>query len=444
MSQTGASNPHMPGHCRTLTPDQHNITPEDISDNAMFALETLRENGFQAYLVGGSVRDLLLGKCPKDFDIATDATPEEVKSLFDRSRIVGRRFLIVHLYFGREVIEVTTFRGAHQDSSHTSKDGMLLRDNQFGSLEEDAVRRDFTVNALYYCPKEEVIHDFTNGLEDINNRQIAVIGDPDDRYREDPVRILRALRLAAKLDFTLEQQTLEKISTTRQLLKEIPPARLFDEFLKLFLSGHAVDTRELLDQHGIFAILFPQLAPYLDDDHPQHTFWQAFIRNALENTDQRIHDGKRVTPAFLLATFLWPDFQTEMDYLQQSHQLSVMQAVYEAAENTTRQCTQRISIPRRFSTPMKDIWILQFRLAYRQGKRAEKLFSHQRFRAAYDFVLLRESAGEKLDGLGDWWTRWQDADQKERRSMTQALDGNDGRKKKPRRRKPRRNPNGNC
>lgn len=370
----------------------------------------LRDHDHEAYLVGGAVRDLLLGGHPKDFDVATDATPEEVHALFKNSRIIGRRFRIVHVRFGREIIEVTTFRGHHADDTKRSANqaqrssrGLLLRDNVFGTLEEDAVRRDLTVNALYYDSQSFEVFDQVGGLEDLEARQIRVIGDPSERYREDPVRMLRAVRFAAKLGFELEPDTASPIGDLARLLDDIPPARLFDEFGKLFLTGNSQATLKLLRCYALFEHLFPDTACLVE----QEPFYSALLDAAMANTDARIRAEKPVTPAFILAAILWPAVCERREALERQGEKPVP-AMHSAGQEIVGRAVQRIAIPKRFSMPMREIWEFQLRLNRTQGKRAVDLMSQRRFRAAYDFLLLREQAGEDCDGLGAIWTQMQE------------------------------------
>jgi poly(A) polymerase len=394
--------------------DQHCISRRNISDSALKVMSRLRSQGHQAYLVGGAVRDLLLGGHPKDFDVATDATPEEVNDLFRNSRIIGRRFRIVHVRFGREIIEVTTFRGHHANGdaasgadsgkhSRQSDKGLLLRDNVYGTLEEDAVRRDLTVNALYYDAGKFEVFDHVHGLEDLANRLICIIGDPEVRYREDPVRMLRVVRFAAKLGFEIETDTAAAIPRCAPLLLEIPPARLFDEFLKLFMAGNAAATLEQLLQNDLLQYLFDET------DHLLHRNASdlALVRAAMTNTDQRIAEEKPVTPAFILAALLWPVTRATARQLK-AQGAPPMAAMHSAAQQTVAEASRQIAIPRRFSQPMREIWEFQLRLQKRRGKKAAELVEQRRFRAAYDFLLLREQAGEDTGGLGAWWTEYQE------------------------------------
>ncbi|MEM9256568.1 MAG: polynucleotide adenylyltransferase PcnB [Pseudomonadota bacterium] len=392
--------------------EQHDISRKYISDSALKVMSRLRGQGHQAYLVGGAVRDLLLGGHPKDFDIATDATPEEVNALFRNSRIIGRRFRIVHVRFGREIIEVTTFRGHHDSGaqqrrggnrSRQSASGLLLRDNVYGTLEEDAVRRDLTVNALYYDAGTFEVYDHVAGLNDLQHRMIRVIGDPVQRYTEDPVRMLRVVRFAAKLDFDIEPDTAAAIPQCAPLLGEIPAARLFDEFLKLFLAGYAGRTLERLLSSDLLQYLFPATTDALRDSEAA----LDLMRAAMDNTDRRIADDKPVTPAFILAALLWPAANRLAEQLRERGEPPIA-AMHSAAQQTIAEAVQHIAIPRRFSQPMREIWEYQLRLENRRGRKAAELVDQRRFRAAYDFLLLREQAGEATEGIGEWWTRFQE------------------------------------
>lgn len=395
---------------KVIPRDEHCISRKNISDSALKVMSRLRSQGHQAYLVGGAVRDLLLGGHPKDFDVATDATPEEIHALFRNSRIIGRRFRIVHVRFGREIIEVTTFRGHHDSdeqpasagSSRQSDKGLLLRDNVYGTLEEDAVRRDLTVNALYYDAGSFAVLDHVHGMQDLERRSICIIGDPSQRFREDPVRMLRVLRFAAKLQFRIEPQTAKAIPQCAQLLREIPSARLFDEFLKLFLSGYAEATLQQLIEHRLLEYLFPETDHLIRRDQRA----AELVRLAMASTDQRISEDKPVTPAFLLAALLWPVAAHEAELLKARGD-APMVAMHSASQQVIAAACRIIAIPRRFSMPMREIWEFQARLERRQGRRAAELVEHRRFRAAYDFLILREAAGEETGGIGEWWTQFQ-------------------------------------
>lgn len=420
---------------------EHPVSRQHISDAALKVLYRLSGAGFDAYLVGGCIRDALLGKMPKDFDVATNATPEQVRDLFRNSRLIGRRFRIVHVRFGREVIEVTTFRGKPQDEhgeniAHQSDAGLLLRDNVWGSIEEDALRRDFTVNALYYNIADFSLHDFANGARDIESRTLRLIGDPATRYREDPVRMLRAVRFAAKLDFTIEPATEAPMYDLAPLLLQIPPARLFDEVLKMFMSGYGLATFRLLSHYGLFGMLFPESEEAMAD-----AAWaEKLIEFALANTDKRIAEGRPVTPAFLLAAFLWAPVANRQAELE-SEGMPAIPALQTASQEVVSRQLEHTSIPKRFGMPMRDIWELQARLPLRRGKRAFQTREHPRFRAAYDLLLLREQAGEIPRGLGDWWTAFQQGDEHEQLRLLQKIGGDpasQGDRRRKRRRKPTR------
>jgi poly(A) polymerase len=419
--------------------NQHPIERGEISRYAISVVERLQQAGYQAYLVGGCVRDLLLDIEPKDFDVATSATPEQVRAEFRNARVIGRRFKLVHVHFGREIIETATFRANHpqgdeeENSNLASRNesGRILRDNVYGTLEDDAQRRDFTINALYYDPSSERIFDYANGVHDIRNHLIRLIGDPTQRYQEDPVRMLRAVRFAAKLDFDIEKHSAAPIYKLAPLLGEIPAARLFDEVLKLFLAGYAVYTFDLLVDYGLFGQLFPASAQALKAN-PEYT--DQLIRNALRNTDERIAQGKPVTPAFLLAALLWPALPARVLKLQERG-MPPIPAMQEAAHDLIHEQCQRIAVPKRFTMPIREIWDMQERLPRRSGKRADLLLENPRFRAGYDFLLLRESAGEQTHGLGEWWTRYQDVSDSERRNMIRDLSSKDETAGAPRKRK---------
>jgi poly(A) polymerase len=429
------SGPHI------VPPGSHPIEPRDISPAASEVVSGLEEAGYKAYVVGGCVRDLMLGLKPKDFDVATNATPEQVKAVFRRAQIIGRRFRIVHVRFGREVIEVTTFRAHHSSSpgkskdknlSRQSKEGMLLRDNVFGSIDEDASRRDFSINAMYYHPTDNTIYDYADGLQDLEQKTLRIIGDAATRYREDPVRMLRAARFAAKLDFELDDKTFAPIAECASLLGDISSARLFDESLKLLMNGAAFAVYEQLCQLGLFAQLFPQTAHLIDDD-----FYQSLISQAMRNTDARINNRQRVTPAFIYAALLWPAL-VEQRKAYSAKGDSPLYALQQAGSDVIQQQIKRTAIPRRFTTMMKEIWDLQARLNKRNGQNAARLFEHPRFRAAYDFLLLREQAGEQTQGLGDWWTLYQEVNEDEREAMVAALPKQkSGSKRRRSRRKPK-------
>ncbi|ARB47151.1 polynucleotide adenylyltransferase PcnB [Alloalcanivorax xenomutans] len=436
--------PRLP-KAKVIPRDAHPISRKQVSRAALNVLYGLHKAGFEAYLVGGCLRDLLCGRQPKDFDVVTDATPEQVYRLFKRSRIIGRRFQIVHVRFGGEVIEVSTFRAFQRDDDldddqHRAHEetGLVLRDNTWGSIEEDALRRDFTINALYYNIADFALYDFVNSRQDIERGVIRLIGDPQQRYREDPVRMLRAARFAAKLGFQLDRATRAPIPEMAPLLLQVPPARLFDEVLKLFLSGHARESFEQLRKLGLFAFLFPNTHEALESE--QGEVWERLILAAMDNTDRRLSENKPVTPAFLYAVFLWPVLVTQLNRYREDG-IPPAPALHKAATWALNEQSHHTSVPRRFSSVMREMWDLQPRLDKRNGKRADTLMEHPRFRAAYDFLLLREQAGEIKPGLGEWWTRYQAADESQQRAMVQDL-GQAGRQGGRRRRRRRRSGGG--
>ncbi|HOP16610.1 MAG TPA: polynucleotide adenylyltransferase PcnB [Gammaproteobacteria bacterium] len=388
--------------------DQHQISRANISPNALKVLYRLKAAGYEAHLVGGGVRDLLLGREPKDFDVATDASPEQVRQTFRNCRLIGRRFRLAHVQFGSEIIEVATFRAgqdAEVSDNHQTDEGMLLRDNVYGTIEQDALRRDFTVNALYYNISDFSIIDYAGGVEDLGEGLLRLLGDPETRYREDPVRMLRAVRFAAKLGFRLAPGTESPIPVLASLLADVPSARLFEEVLKLFLGGTAVACFEKLRQYGLFAELFPDTDASLA--RLEHEFPLTLVLNGLENTDNRIREDKPVTPAFLFAVLLWEPVRLRAEKLQADGE-SPYQAVQRAGGEVVARQVQRIALPRRFSTPMQEIWGLQSRFLQTRGKRPQRLLTHPRFRAAYDFLLLRAQSGEADPELASWWTDFQD------------------------------------
>jgi len=356
--------------------------------------------------VGGGVRDLLLGREPKDFDVATNAHPEQIKAVFRNCRLIGRRFRLAHIHFGREIIEVATFRAQHSgdDAGQLTDEGRILRDNVYGTVEDDAVRRDFTVNALYYNIRDFSVVDYAGGIEDLEAGVLRLIGDPEVRYREDAVRMLRAIRFAAKLGFRIHPEAEAPIYELGGLLADIAPARLFEEVLKLFMSGCAVQSYELLAHYNLLQYLFPQTARELDDD--QHGTFHALILHAMENTDSRIAEGKPVTPAFLYAVFMWMPMQRRAKELRREG-MTEIQSICEAGGEVLAEQNRCVIFPKRFSLQTREIWQLQPRLKRTNGKGPLRLLGHLRFRAAYDFLLLRNDAGESLQALCDWWTEYQ-------------------------------------
>ena len=391
---------------RVIPRDQHPISRRSISPNALRVLYRLRDAGHAAYRVGGAVRDLLLGIQPKDFDIATDATPEQVRHLFRNSRLIGRRFRLAHVVFGREVIEVATFRASGGDDSDGDRevhaDGRVLRDNVYGTIEEDAVRRDFTANALYYAIEDFSVRDYVGGFDDVQARTMRLIGDPETRYREDPVRMLRAVRLAAKLGFSIDPAAAAPMPALAPLLHDAAPARLFDECQKLFLSGHALASFEGLEAHGLLAALLPETARALESNRSGAL--RKMLVEGLQGTDARVARGEPVSPAFLFALLLWPGYCRELMQLQ-GQGVHAAEAERRAADRITLQQSTRIALPRRFSLPMQEIWLLQSRLRLR--KRSARLLSHPRFRAAFDFLVLRQAAAHEHAADVAYWRELQ-------------------------------------
>ncbi|WP_082065181.1 polynucleotide adenylyltransferase PcnB [Xanthomonas sp. MUS 060] len=386
--------------------DQHTISRKDISPNALRVLYRLREAGFGAYLVGGAVRDLLVQWQPKDFDVATDATPEQVKQLFRNCRLIGRRFRLAHVVYGREIIEVATFRANVDDGSGDREldNGRLVRDNVYGSIEDDALRRDFTCNALYYAIEDFSVRDYTGGFEDVQARLMKLIGDPEQRYREDPVRMLRAVRLAAKLGFQIDAGTAEPIPRLAGLLAEAAPARLFEEVLKLFLSGHGVASFEGLERYGLLAALFPESTAALHSNRSGAL--RRMLIDGLRNTDTRVANEEPVSPAFLFALLLWPAYCRALMTLQKQG-MQTEEAQRRAADRVTLHQLATVALPRRFSLPMQEIWLLQSRFTSRHRKRVIRTLSHPRFRAAFDFLIVRQSASDEHTADIAYWRELQ-------------------------------------
>ncbi len=396
-------------------------------------LYRLKDGGYQAYLVGGSVRDLLLGGRPKDFDVSTNATPEEVRALFGNSRLIGRRFRLAHIRFGREIIEVATFRAPanHADDDHeiVSGTGQVLRDNVWGTLEDDVWRRDFTANALYYDASDFTVIDYAGGVEDIRARRLRLIGDPEQRYREDPVRMLRAARFAAKLDFELDDSVAEPLGRLASLLDGIPAARLYDEFGKLFQSGYALATFRRLRRHELFGHLFPMTEKWLQSASDDRRL--EFIEHGLRSTDERVAKDLPITPMFLFAVFLWGPVSARARYFAEHESMSPVQALIAAGAEISAAQNARISLPKRFSFPMREIMQMQPRFGNRKGRRAKALLAHRRFRAAYDLMVLRVVLGEVDSDDADWWTRIQELPEHQKEQEVAPR----RRSKKPRRRR---------
>jgi poly(A) polymerase len=412
----------------------HGVPRERVSSCALKTTETLQEAGFTAFVVGGAVRDAILGWEPKDFDVATSAKPDEVRALFRRSRIIGRRFTIVHVMCGREIVEVSTYRGPvapeeAPESRVSDEHGRILRDNVFGTLEQDATRRDFTLNALFYDPSTQEIWDYHGGVEDLKKRRLRMIGDAEQRYREDPVRMLRAVRIAASRGLEIEEATRQPIKALAPLLANVPPSRLFDEMLKLLLSGHARECVMQLRAEGLHHGLLPMLDVILEQP-----MGERFVMMALRNTDERIKNDKHISPAFLFAALLWHEVLAAWKKLEETGVPS-LPALFDAMEQVTQTQAGRLAIPRRYGADMKEIWVMQPRFLQRNGRRPYRLLENPRFRAGYDFLLLRCASGEVDAAIGEWWTHFQHADENERKTML-TQDGPPA-KRRRRRRKPR-------
>lgn len=402
----------------TIPRSQHHVSKTDINVNALKVLNRLNSAGFQAYIVGGGVRDLLLHKAPKDFDVATNATPNQIRALFRNARIIGRRFKLVHILYHREIIEVATFRGHDvvDDNQLTNDRGMLIRDNVYGTLEEDAWRRDFTINSLYYNIEDSSIVDFTGGFEDVNKKLIRMIGDPVTRYQEDPVRMLRAIRFCAKLHFEFAPETAAPLVELSHLITHISGSRLFDEMTKLYQCGEAASVQRLLVQYGLFAQLFKHTHQLMSSEYPVN----ALLGIALENTDTRIRDNKPITPAFIFAVLLWFPLIERTEKLK-NQGLDPLPALDQAMSQIITEQNQLVTIPKRFTQVMREMWLMQFRFSKRTGNRAFHLLEHPRFRAAYDFLALRALAGDESLELAEWWTTFQEVDPTIQAEMIAAL-----------------------
>jgi poly(A) polymerase len=423
----------------TLSGKSLGLNKSVISRHALTVLKGLRKKGFDSYLVGGCVRDMLLGLEPKDFDIATNASPEQVRRSFRNGRIIGRRFKIVHVRFGREVIEVTTYRGAPAEKHHDERthrvgdEGRLLADNVFGTLDEDAMRRDLSVNALYYDPVTDEVLDYHDGLADIKLGLLRVIGDPVERYREDPVRMLRVVRFAAKLAFEIEPAAAAAIDQHASLLTNVPAARLFDEVLKLFHSGSAITTFEKLRQYGLFEYLFPATDSILEKEEAGYP--RTFLPRALMNTDKRIKQGKPVIPAFLYAVLLWEPLRQHKEAAMQQG-LNEYDSIQQAADQAIVEEISTVSIPRRFTSQMREIWVMQYFFDQRRSRQVYRLLENRKFRAGYDFLLLRASVGQASQDTADWWTRIQEVDEGERNKMLMSLSRGGKKRKRRKKKKP--------
>lgn len=403
------------GKPRRIPASEHGIDRRNVSRHAIKVCEVLQHHGYEAYIVGGAVRDLIAGVEPKDFDIATSATPEQVKPLFRRARIIGKRFRLVHVVFGSEIIETSTFRAAGNGGQATDAHGRILQDNIFGSLEDDAARRDFTLNALYYDPHTEEVIDYHHGVADLKKRLVRIIGDPKVRYREDPVRMLRAVRFAAKLNGTIEPATLAPIGALAPLVENVPASRLFDEMLKLLTCGHAMDCVRQLRAQGLHHGLLPLLDVILEQPGGER-----FVELALERTDVRVRAGKSISPSFLFAALLWQQVNLRWDALKRRGEASIP-ALAEAVDSVLAEQTDKLAIQKRFVTDMRDIWFMQPRFEKRVPRFIWRLIEQPRFRAGCDFLQLRAAAGEVDSVFAQWWMDLADAGDAERARMVEEL-----------------------
>ncbi|OOF47313.1 poly(A) polymerase [Rodentibacter trehalosifermentans] len=411
-------------HKGGIKASQFGIHPRMFSRHALTVVEKLQRQGFEAYIVGGCIRDLLLGKQPKDFDVATNARPEQIQKIFQRQcRLVGRRFRLAHIMFGRDIIEVATFRAGHNDarSEHQAKQndaGMLLRDNVYGTVEQDAERRDFTINALYYNPQDNTLRDDFNGIADLKAGKLRLIGDPVTRYQEDPVRMLRAIRFMAKLEMFLEKSSEQPIYDLADLLKNIPPARLFDESLKLLQAGYGVTTYRLLRQYGLFEPLFPSLTPFFTEK--EDSFAERMILTALTSTDERIADKLPINPAFLFAAFFWYPLREKVEILKNEGGLNNHDAYALAGNEILDLFCRTLAAPRRHTAVIRDIWFLQLQLLKRTGSAPMRTMEHPKFRAAFDLLMMRaEIEGGETVELAKWWHEYQFSNGEQRHQLVQ-------------------------
>ncbi len=427
---------HQPNQPLRLAAAEHGIDLQLLSPNALRVTQTLQEAGFKAFVVGGAVRDLLLGIEPKDFDIATNATPEQIKRLFRRAFIIGRRFQIVHVMFGQDLLEVTTFRGPSTNEVAKDEHGRVLRDNTFGEQHEDAARRDFSVNAMYYDPATQEVLDYHGGMADLRKKTLRIIGQPEARFREDPVRMLRVVRFAAKLQFTIDPHTREPIKVMAPLINNVPAARVFDEMLKLLTSGHALACLQQLRSEGLHHGLLPLLDVVLEQP-----LGIKFVTLALASTDERVLQGKGVSPGFLFAALLWHQVVEKWEAYRASGELPIP-ALHLAADDVLDSQTEKLALQRKIGSDMREIWAMQPRFERRVGKAPYKLLEHPRFRAGYDFLLLRAESGEIDAEIGTWWREFAEGDPGGREALLNAKPKNDdaGPRKRPARRSRGRGP----
>jgi len=407
---------------RIISRREHGISRNNISENALKVLYRLHKQGYEAYLVGGGVRDLLLGLHPKDFDVVTNAKPEEVRQVFRNCRLIGRRFRLAHVYFGYDIVEVATFRGkadvANEDHAH-SEDGMILRDNVYGTMAEDVCRRDFTINALYYNIADFSLVDYVGGLADLKAKKLRMIGDAQQRFREDPVRMLRAIRFACKAKFALTNELKKPIASSKSLIANVSPARLFEEVVKMFHSGSALEAYALLKEQGLFGELFP----VAQDCFSQTKFpTDRFLECVFENTDNRIKDGKSINPSFVIAALLWHPICIQAQ-IYCNENMPLYPARTKAIETVLSRQIKRVSIPKRIAQSAREIWLLQMRLNKRDPKRIHDVMAEPRFRAAYDFLEMRAKAGEGVHDLANWWREYIEGDAAVRKSLIEAVMG---------------------
>lgn len=422
-----------PAQPKIIPSREHGVDRGAISSGALRTTQSLQRQGFVAFVVGGAVRDLILGRRPKDFDVATNATPEEVRGLFRRSRIIGRRFRLVHVMFGPETVEVSTFRGSNageENDDHVADEhGRILRDNVFGTQEQDATRRDFTINALFYDPATQEVWDWHDGVADLKKRRLRMIGDPERRYREDPIRMLRAVRLGSSRGLEIDAPTRRPIRRLAGLLAHVPPSRLLDEMLKLLLSGHAAEGVTQLRKEGLHHGVLPLL-----DAAMGRAAGERFVMAALASTDERVLAGKSVMPGFLFAALLWPEVNAEWKVLTEKGEPPIP-ALYRAMDHVLRAQAGKLAIPHRHAADMREIWALQPRFLQRSGRRPYRLLEQPRFRAGYDFLRLRCESGELDPALGAWWERFQRAGEAERAQML-VSEGEPRKRRRRRRRRP--------
>ena len=428
-----------------ISPENHIVRPKHLPNNVKSILETLQQEGFEAYAVGGCVRDVLLGIAPKDFDLVTNAHPEQIRKLFGNCRLIGRRFRLAHIYFGRDIVEVATFRGQSEESDGARREhpetGMIVHDNEYGTIEDDIWRRDFTVNALYYNLQDGSLIDYCGAMADLQAKRLELIGEPSKRFIEDPVRMLRAIRLATKLGLTLSDEVQQRINRSAHLLANVSVARLYEEVLKLFITGHAHTTYQTLQAYDLLTYLLPQ-TEQLAQEHPR---FQALVDQALINTDRRIQDDKSINPAFLLAVFLWqPYLQRLQDSL--AYGTPYFEAKQLAFDLMYKEQALTVSIPRRFQEMIRQMWDLQGRLEKPHPRHVQKILENRRFRAAYDFLVLRSTSTDpNLQKIAAWWTKLQEVPADEQAAMIKELKVNNGGKgkKSPRKRKLRQQQNSN-